>query len=226
MRRQHVAHAEGADKLRHPHRAKNVNSIRSVSARSATRRQADGLEDGWTIKQETGMARRHGADSPAARSSDADDYRYFPEPDMLPLTPAEAVEELRASCQNSPERRRRRTSGASPRLEFQDIANGGLLTRSSRRSPPGQRRHRTQVVDGRAEPSRERPARRRCTTTRERTLMWPSLTKLIDDGTLTDSSHARSWAGVIDGEGSPQRSCREARSRGGLERRRSADRGG
>src|SRR5690606_6165895 len=70
---------------------KNVNSMRSVerAVRYEIQRQAAILADGGTITQET----RHwhedtGTTSPGRPKSDADDYRYFPEPDLLPVQPA------------------------------------------------------------------------------------------------------------------------------------------
>ena len=70
---------------------KNVNSLRSVerAVRYEIERQAGVLDDGGVIVQET----RHwhedtGTTSPGRPKSDADDYRYFPEPDLLPVAPS------------------------------------------------------------------------------------------------------------------------------------------
>jgi aspartyl-tRNA(Asn)/glutamyl-tRNA(Gln) amidotransferase subunit B len=96
---------------------KNVNSFRSVE-RAVTyeiTRQAAVLASGGKVLQET----RHwhedtGVTTSGREKSDADDYRYFPEPDLVPVAPSRAwVEELRAR------HRRRgasgcRRSGASP----------------------------------------------------------------------------------------------------------------
>ncbi|HEY5223291.1 MAG TPA: Asp-tRNA(Asn)/Glu-tRNA(Gln) amidotransferase subunit GatB, partial [Microbacteriaceae bacterium] len=78
---------------------KNVNSLRSVerAVRYEIQRQAAVLDAGGTITQET----RHwhedtGRTSAGRPKSDADDYRYFPEPDLVPVVPSrEWVEELR-----------------------------------------------------------------------------------------------------------------------------------
>ena len=80
---------------------KNVNSLRSVerAIRYEIRRQGAILERGGTIIQET----RHwhedtGTTSAGRPKSDADDYRYFPEPDLLPVQPSLAlIEELRSA---------------------------------------------------------------------------------------------------------------------------------
>src|SRR5690606_32045100 len=112
---------------------KNVNSLRSIerAVRFEIQRQAQILADGGSITQET----RHwhedtGETSPGRPKSDADDYRYFPEPDLAPLTPSrELVEELRATLPEHPTLRRRRLReewGFSP-MEFRDVVNGGLV---------------------------------------------------------------------------------------------------
>ena len=112
---------------------KNVNSMRSVerAVRYEIQRQAAILADGGTITQET----RHwhedtGTTSPGRPKSDADDYRYFPEPDLLPVQPArELVEELRAALPEQPVARRRRLKAdwGFTDIEFQDVVNAGLL---------------------------------------------------------------------------------------------------
>ncbi|MCE5292812.1 MAG: Asp-tRNA(Asn)/Glu-tRNA(Gln) amidotransferase subunit GatB [Nocardiaceae bacterium] len=85
---------------------KNVNSLRSVEAavRFEMRRQAAVLTDGGEIIQET----RHfqeadGSTSPGRRKETAEDYRYFPEPDLQPIAPDEAwVDSLRGSIPEYP----------------------------------------------------------------------------------------------------------------------------
>lgn len=112
---------------------KNVNSLRSIerAVRFEIQRQAALLADGHSITQET----RHwhedtGETSPGRPKSDADDYRYFPEPDLAPLNPSrELVEQLRAALPEHPtlRRRRLRESWGFSALEFQDVVNAGLL---------------------------------------------------------------------------------------------------
>ena len=91
---------------------KNVNSLRSVDAACAyeIRRHAAVLAAGGTITQET----RHwhedtGITTSGRVKSDADDYRYFPEPDLVPLAPPrEHVAELAATLPEPPAQRLRR----------------------------------------------------------------------------------------------------------------------
>ncbi len=91
---------------------KNVNSLRSVE-RAVTfeiRRQAGVLDAGGHIVQET----RHfheddGTTTPGRSKEEAEDYRYFPEPDLLPVAPDPAwVDELRTTLPELPAARRAR----------------------------------------------------------------------------------------------------------------------
>src|SRR4051794_19301963 len=112
---------------------KNVNSLRSVerAVRFEIGRQAAVLADGGTVVQET----RHwhedtGVTTSGREKSDAEDYRYFPEPDLVPIAPArEWVEKLRATLPQPPRGRRARlqeTWGFSD-LEMRDTVGAGAL---------------------------------------------------------------------------------------------------
>jgi aspartyl-tRNA(Asn)/glutamyl-tRNA(Gln) amidotransferase subunit B len=91
---------------------KNVNSLRSVerAVRHEISRQAGVLNAGGRVVQET----RHfqedsGTTIPGRSKETAEDYRYFPEPDLVPVAPAaEWVAELRAALPELPAARRRR----------------------------------------------------------------------------------------------------------------------
>ena len=91
---------------------KNVNSIRFIgqAIEHEARRQIEILEDGGRIEQET---RLFDADKGETRSmrnkEEAHDYRYFPDPDLLPLELTAAyVEELRARLPELPDEKKRR----------------------------------------------------------------------------------------------------------------------
>jgi aspartyl-tRNA(Asn)/glutamyl-tRNA(Gln) amidotransferase subunit B len=91
---------------------KNVNSLRSVerAVRSEIERQAAVLDAGGRVIQET----RHfhedsGTTTPGRSKEEAQDYRYFPEPDLVPVAPAaEWVEQIRAALPEPPAIRRAR----------------------------------------------------------------------------------------------------------------------
>jgi len=112
---------------------KNVNSLRSVerAVRYEMCRQAAVLASGGTVVQET----RHfdeatGSTSPGRRKETAEDYRYFPEPDLVPVAPSrEWVEELRATLPELPWERRRRAKeewGLTDE-QLRDLVNAGAL---------------------------------------------------------------------------------------------------
>ena len=91
---------------------KNVNSFRFIqlAAEYEARRQIDILEDGGKIDQET---RLYNADKDETRSmrskEDAHDYRYFPDPDLLPLELTdEEIERIRATLPELPDQKRAR----------------------------------------------------------------------------------------------------------------------
>ena len=112
---------------------KNVNSFRSIerTVRFEISRQAALLDAGESIVQET----RHfhedtGGTSSGRPKSDAEDYRYFPEPDLVPVAPSrEWVEEIRAALPELPAARRRRLLGewGFTDLEMRDVINAGAL---------------------------------------------------------------------------------------------------
>lgn len=112
---------------------KNVNSLRSVerAVRGEIERQAAILADGGRIVQET----RHfhedtGATTSGRSKEEAQDYRYFPEPDLLPIAPApEWVEELRAALPEPPAARRVRLQAewALSDLDMAAMRNAGAV---------------------------------------------------------------------------------------------------
>jgi aspartyl-tRNA(Asn)/glutamyl-tRNA(Gln) amidotransferase subunit B len=91
---------------------KNVNSLRSVerAVRSEILRQAELLDAGERIKQETRhFSETTGDTRPGRSKEEATDYRYFPEPDLVPVAPDPTwVESLRAALPELPAARRAR----------------------------------------------------------------------------------------------------------------------
>ncbi len=112
---------------------KNVNSLRSVerAVRSEMLRQAEILDAGGKIVQETRhFSETTGDTRPGRSKEEATDYRYFPEPDLVPIAPDPAwVERLRAELPELPAVRRARISeslGVSAD-DLQKMANAGVL---------------------------------------------------------------------------------------------------
>ncbi len=91
---------------------KNVNSVRFVMAvvEQEARRQVDLIEDGGTVVQETRLYDPDRNETRSMRSKeDAHDYRYFPDPDLLPLELEDAfLDECRASLPELPDAKRAR----------------------------------------------------------------------------------------------------------------------
>jgi aspartyl-tRNA(Asn)/glutamyl-tRNA(Gln) amidotransferase subunit B len=112
---------------------KNVNSLRSVerAVRYEISRQAAVLSSGQRVIQETRHWHEDTGITTSGRSKEqAEDYRYFPEPDLAPITPSrEWVESLRASLPEAPAARRARLQhewGFSD-LEMRDVIGAGAL---------------------------------------------------------------------------------------------------
>ncbi|CAN5310709.1 Asp-tRNA(Asn)/Glu-tRNA(Gln) amidotransferase subunit GatB [soil metagenome] len=95
---------------------KNVNSVRFVMAvvEQEAKRQVGVIESGGRIAQETRLYDPDRNETRSMRSKeDAHDYRYFPDPDLLPLELDDAfLEECRASLPELPDAKRRRYEGA------------------------------------------------------------------------------------------------------------------
>jgi len=95
---------------------KNVNSVRFVMQviEYEARRQVEVLEEGGTIAQETRLFDPDRGTTRTLRSKeDAHDYRYFPDPDLLPLELDDAfLEECRSSLPELPDSKRKRYEGS------------------------------------------------------------------------------------------------------------------
>jgi aspartyl-tRNA(Asn)/glutamyl-tRNA(Gln) amidotransferase subunit B len=91
---------------------KNVNSVRFVmqAIEHEARRQVDVLEDGGRIRQETRLFDSgKGVTRPMRSKEEAHDYRYFPDPDLLPLVlDPRRIAELRAALPELPDAKKAR----------------------------------------------------------------------------------------------------------------------
>ena len=123
----------GSGKLGTRSETKNVNSLRSVE-RAVTGeviRQANRLESGERIVQETRhFLEESGETRPGRSKEQAEDYRYFPEPDLVPVVPdAKWIEELKKSLPEKPADRRARlqTAWGVPDKEMAAMVNAELL---------------------------------------------------------------------------------------------------
>jgi aspartyl-tRNA(Asn)/glutamyl-tRNA(Gln) amidotransferase subunit B len=199
----------GVAKLGTRTETKNVNSFRSVerAVRYEISRHAAILDGGGSILQET----RHfhedsGTTSSGREKSDADDYRYFPEPDLAPVAPSRGwVEELRATLPEPPAERRRRLQsewGFSD-LEMRDTAGAGALDLVAQTVAQGcsaqaarkwwlselARRANEQAVDLAALPITPADV--------------AAIQKLVEAGSINDKLARQVFDGVLAGEGTP-----------------------
>jgi len=188
---------------------KTVNSLRSVerAVRFEMGRHAGVLLGGGKVLQET----RHfhedtGSTSPGREKSDAEDYRYFPEPDLVPIAPSrEWVEQLRTTLPEPPAERRARLQsdwGFSD-LEMRDAAASGALSLIE------------ETVAAGAPPQAARKwwlselARRAndlgvdLTDVGVTPAQVAEVQKLVDAGTVNDKLARQVFEGLYAGEGSP-----------------------
>jgi len=192
---------------------KNVNSLRSVerAVRYEIGRHAAILDGGGRVVQET----RHwhedtGITTSGREKSDAEDYRYFPEPDLVPVAPsAELVDRLRGTLPEPPAQRRRRlqTGWGFSDLEMRDVVNAGLVelieeTVAAGATAPGARKWWSGEVARRAS------AEGQDVPTFAASLgVTPAhvveLESLVTSGRLNDAMARQVWDGVLDGEGTP-----------------------
>lgn len=188
---------------------KNVNSFRGIASavRYEMQRQGAILSAGGSVNQET----RHfheedGSTSQGRDKSDAEDYRYFPEPDLVPVAPSRQwVEELRASLPELPvaKRRRLREEWGYADMEMRDVINAGALeiieaTVEAGVDPASARKWWMGELSRRAK-ERELSLEDMPVTPAQ----IAELQGLIDSGRINDKLARQVLEGVLAGEGSP-----------------------
>ncbi len=188
---------------------KNVNSLRSVERAifGEIERQATRLESGERIIQETRHFLEESGLTRAGRSKEqAEDYRYFPEPDLVPVTPsAEWIEELRSTLPEKPSTRRKRLqeAWAVPDKEMTSLINAELLDVVE------------ETVNFGADPSKARTwwlgeisrlanEKDVSATSLVTASQVAEIIALISSGELTDKLARQVVEGVVNGEGTPR----------------------
>jgi aspartyl-tRNA(Asn)/glutamyl-tRNA(Gln) amidotransferase subunit B len=188
---------------------KNVNSLRSVerALHHEIRRQAAVLSSGGSVQQETRHWHEDGEyTTPGRLKSDAEDYRYFPEPDLVPVAPSrEWVEELRATLPELPNLRKLRLQRdwGFTDLELQDVVNAGALdvieaTVAAGASPQAARKWWLTELARRANEAGVELAELAITPAQVAEVQG-----LVDAGTVNDKLARQVIEGVLAGEGSP-----------------------
>ncbi|HEY3004624.1 MAG TPA: Asp-tRNA(Asn)/Glu-tRNA(Gln) amidotransferase subunit GatB [Kribbellaceae bacterium] len=189
---------------------KNVNSLRSVE-RAVTyeiTRQAAVLNAGGRVTQET----RHwhedtGITTPGRSKEQAEDYRYFPEPDLLPLAPSrEWVEELRATLPEPPATRRTRLQAewGFTDLEMRDVVNAGAqdLIEQTVALGTGPAAAKKWWLGELARAANDAGAELDGLGVGPEQVA--AVQKLVDDGALNDKLARQVFDGLVKGEGTPE----------------------
>src|SRR3954447_7212493 len=200
---------KGAGTLGTRTETKNVNSFRSVerAVRYEMQRHAGILDAGGSILQET----RHwhedtGVTTSGREKSDADDYRYFPEPDLVPIAPPpEWVEELRGTLPENPTARRARLQGewGFSDLEMRDTVGAGALdaieqTIAAGTSPQSARKWWLGEMARRANEQGVDVIELAVTP-----VEVARVQVLVEEGTLNDKLARQVFAGLLAREGTP-----------------------
>ena len=189
---------------------KNVNSLRSVegAVRYEMCRQGAVLSEGGTVRQET----RHwneaeGFTTPGRSKETAEDYRYFPEPDLVPIAPDAAwVEELRATLPEPPAERLARVTKewGFTDLEMRDVLGAGAIgvidqTVAAGATPQAARKWWLGELVRRANEAGVELAEVGMTPAQV-----AELQRLVEGGTINDKLARQVIDGVLAGEGDPE----------------------
>ncbi len=188
---------------------KNVNSLRSVerAVRYEITRQATRLAAGERVVQET----RHwhedtGVTTPGRSKEQAEDYRYFPEPDLVPIAPDAAwVEELRAALPPAPAVRHRQLQEAWGLSDFdmQSLLNAGAVDLVEETTAAGASNEaaRKWWLGELARAANERSVE--LAELPVTPAQVARLSALVEDGTLNDRLARQVIEGLLAGEGDP-----------------------
>jgi aspartyl-tRNA(Asn)/glutamyl-tRNA(Gln) amidotransferase subunit B len=189
---------------------KNVNSLRSVerAVRYEIERQAAILDSGGRVAQETRHLQEDTGITTAGRSKEeAQDYRYFPDPDLVPIAPSrDRVEQIRAALPELPAARQARQQaewGLSD-VDMRDLRNAGALglvaeTVAAGATPADARKWWLGELSRRANESGLDLAGLPITVAQV-----AAVAGLVAAGTLNDKLARQVIDGVLAGEGTPE----------------------
>ncbi|MFF2655542.1 Asp-tRNA(Asn)/Glu-tRNA(Gln) amidotransferase subunit GatB [Streptomyces sp. NPDC058045] len=200
---------QGSEKFGTRSETKNVNSLRSVerAARYEIQRHAAVLSTGGLIVQETRHFHEEDGSTTSGRvKEEAEDYRYFPEPDLVPVAPPRAwVEELRAELPEQPlaRRNRLREEWDISAHDMQSILNAGAIepivaTIEAGADAASARKWWMGELARRA--NEEGTELSALTITPEQVAR---VTSLVKEGSLNDKLARQVIEGVLAGEGTP-----------------------
>jgi len=188
---------------------KNVNSLKSVevAVRYEMRRQAAVLESGGRVVQETRHFHEDGYTSPGRSKETAQDYRYFPEPDLEPVAPdADLVERLRATIPELPWLQRKRIQddwGISDEV-MRDLVNIGALDLITATVGHGASSDAARAWWGNFLVQKANEGGVELEDLPITPAQVAAVVKLVDDGKLSNKLARQVVEGVLAGEGEPE----------------------
>ena len=187
---------------------KNVNSLKSVevAVRYEMRRQAAVLESGGRVHQETRHFHEDGYTSPGRSKETAQDYRYFPEPDLEPIAPdAEFVEKLRETIPEYPWLQRKRIQedwGISDEV-MRDLVNAGAVDLVAATVAQGASSEAARAWWGNFLVQKANEAGVELDELNITPAQVAAVVSLIDEGKLSNKLAREVVEGVLAGEGEP-----------------------
>jgi aspartyl-tRNA(Asn)/glutamyl-tRNA(Gln) amidotransferase subunit B len=188
---------------------KNVNSLKSVevAVRYEMRRQAAVLEAGGTVTQETRHFHEDGYTSPGRAKETAEDYRYFPEPDLEPVAPSdELVERLRATIPELPWLARKRIQqdwGISDEV-MRDLVNNGVIELVTATVAAGASSESARAWWGNFLVQKANESGVEVSALPITPAQVAAVVKLVDEGKLSNKLARQVVEGVLAGEGEPE----------------------
>ena len=187
---------------------KNVNSLKSVevAVRYEMRRQAAILDAGGRIVQETRHFHEDGYTSPGRSKETAEDYRYFPEPDLEPVAPTdEWIERLRATIPELPWLSRKRIQddwGISDEV-MRDLVNNGAIDLVAATVEHGASSESARAWWGNFLVQKANETETALADLAITPAQVAAVVKLVDNGKLSNKLARQVIEGVLAGEGEP-----------------------
>lgn len=188
---------------------KNVNSLKSVevAVRYEMRRQAAVLEAGGKVHQETRHFDEGGFTSPGRDKETAEDYRYFPEPDLEPVAPSDdLVSRLRTTIPELPWLSRKRIQddwGVSDEV-MRDLVNNGAVELVTATVAAGASSEHARAWWGNFLVQKANEAGIELDALAITPAQVAKVVALVDEGKLSNKLARQVIEGVLAGEGEPE----------------------
>jgi aspartyl-tRNA(Asn)/glutamyl-tRNA(Gln) amidotransferase subunit B len=188
---------------------KNVNSLKSVEVAVSyeMRRQGAVLDSGGRITQETRHFHEDGYTSPGRTKETAEDYRYFPEPDLEPVAPSrELVDRLRQTIPELPWLSRKKIQdewGISDEV-MRDLVNAGAIDLVIATVEHGASSDKARAWWGNFLVQKAKEAGVELDELPITPSQVAAVVALVDDGKLSNKLARQVVEGVLAGEGEPE----------------------